>query len=83
MKRSYRDYGAAFAKILVPLRERKGVTQEQLARRSKVPLRTIRLYERGPRRGGPFITDLAMIATALDVDPVNGMLEPLLREVER
>lgn len=39
MKRSYRDYGAAFAKILVPLRERKGVTQEQLARRSKVPLR--------------------------------------------
>jgi hypothetical protein len=53
MKRSLCDYGAAFAKILVPLRERKGVTQEQLADRSKVPLRTIRLYERGTRRGGP------------------------------
>jgi transcriptional regulator with XRE-family HTH domain len=40
-------FGPAFAKVLVRLLDRKGLTAEQLAKRSKVPLRRIRQYLRG------------------------------------
>ncbi len=66
VKLAKNGHGPAFAKVLVPLREGKGLSQEQLAARSKVSLQTIRRYERGTR--DPGIIDMIHIALALEVD---------------
>lgn len=80
MKRRQHHYGPAFAQILVPLRESKGLSQEQLAERSNVPLRRIRQYERGTV--DPFVPDMIAIALALDVDAVT-LFKDTLRKGKR
>jgi transcriptional regulator with XRE-family HTH domain len=70
-------YGPGFAKILVPLRESKRLSQEDLAKLSLIPLRTIRMYERGTRDVG--LVDLILIAFVLEVDPVK-LVRDLMRK---
>jgi transcriptional regulator with XRE-family HTH domain len=69
-------YGPTFAQILVPLRAGKGMSQEELAKRSKLPLRTIQRYELGTHE--PRVVDMILIALALDVDPLK-LFEDLFR----
>ena len=62
--------------VLLEWRERRGLTQEELARRSGLGVRSIAVYERGERR--PSQERLARLCIALDLDP-----ETLFVEVAR
>ncbi len=61
------DVGARFGENLARLRERSGITQEELAFRASLHRTEIGLLERGGRI--PRIDTLAKLAGALEVEP--------------
>ncbi|MEA2558932.1 MAG: Helix-turn-helix domain [Acidobacteriota bacterium] len=85
-----KDRGAA-GRVLLEWRERRGYTQEELARRSGVGISSIGAFERGEDR--PVGEKLAHICIALEVDPEAFLgeiaraeadeLKPLVEEIRR
>ena len=57
-----------FAAKLKKLREEKGLTQEDLASASGIPLGTLRDYEQGRRRSDPTLAITVRLASALGTD---------------
>ena len=69
---------ANLGRLLREWRERKLLTQEQLAERSGVSVRTVRRYERG---GSPQTTSIRMLADALGLSPAErAVLVAAIRE---
>jgi transcriptional regulator with XRE-family HTH domain len=85
-----RDRGPA-GRVLLEWRERRGYTQEELARRSDIGVGSIGAFERGEDR--PAGEKLARICIALEVDPEMilveiaraeaGELKPVMEEIRR
>ena len=57
-----------FADRLKSLRETKGLTQQQLAEATGIPLGTLRDYEQGKRRHDPTLRVTIKLASALGTD---------------
>jgi transcriptional regulator with XRE-family HTH domain len=67
-----------FGEVLKGLREQAGLTQIQLAEKSKIPIGTIRDYEQNRRE--PLLSTAARLAGALGVDCTAFTQEPDERE---
>jgi transcriptional regulator with XRE-family HTH domain len=73
-----RDQSAAAARLIAEIREARGLSQAELARRAGMPRSVLNAYERGARQPG--VDAVARIAAAagmeLRVAPARGAVDP-------